>query len=58
MKGLTNKGEIKTICANLADLIDAGTFTPLPNEIRKIRLQLDKKPIVFSTFKKVLSIPA
>ncbi|MBN2091447.1 helicase, partial [candidate division KSB1 bacterium] len=48
MKGLSKKNEVKTICANLADLVDAGTFTPLPNEIRKIRQKLDKKQITYA----------
>ncbi|MBN1996648.1 helicase [candidate division KSB1 bacterium] len=48
MKGLSKKSEVKTICANLADLVDAGTFTPLPNEIRKIRQKLDKKQINYA----------
>ncbi len=48
MKGLSKKSEVKTICANLADLVDAGTFTPLPNEIRKIRQKLDKKQITYA----------
>lgn len=48
IKGLTKKSEVKTVCSNLAELIDAGTFTPLPNEIRKIRQQSDKKQISYA----------
>jgi hypothetical protein len=29
------------------DLIDKGTFTPLPNEIRKLKRKLDKKTISY-----------
>jgi hypothetical protein len=28
--------------------VDKGTFTPMPNEIRKLRQQLDKKQITYS----------
>jgi len=27
--------------------VDKGTFTPMPNEIRKLRQQLDKKQITY-----------
>ena len=29
------------------DLIDKGTFTPLPNEIRKLKRQIDKKSVSY-----------
>jgi superfamily II DNA/RNA helicase len=48
IKGLTKKSEVKTVCTNLAELIDTGTFTPLPNEIRKIRQQSDKRQITYA----------
>ena len=48
MKGITKKDEVKTACQNLSDLVDKGTFTPMPNEIRKIRQQLDKRQITYS----------
>ena len=30
---------------DLIDLVDKGTFTPLPNEIRKMKRELDKRAI-------------
>ncbi len=48
MKGITKKDEVKTACQNLSDLVDKGTFTPMPNEIRKVRQQLDKRQITYS----------
>jgi len=48
MKGITKKDEVKTACQNLSDLVDKGTFTPMPNEIRKVRQQLDKRQIIYS----------
>jgi superfamily II DNA/RNA helicase len=47
MKSITKKDEVKTACTNLSELVDKGTFTPLPNEIRKLRQQLDKKQITY-----------
>jgi superfamily II DNA/RNA helicase len=48
MKGITKRDDVKTACINLTDLVDKGTFTPMPNEIRKLRQQLDKKQITYS----------
>lgn len=42
-KSITRKADTKKACEVLADLIDKGTFTPLPNEIRKLKRRLDKK---------------
>jgi hypothetical protein len=47
MKSITKRDEVKTACTSLSELVDKGTFTPLPNEIRKIRQQLDKKQITY-----------
>lgn len=47
MKSITKRDEVKTACLNLSDLVDKGTFTPMPNEIRKLRQQLDKKQITY-----------
>ena len=44
-KSITRKEESKKACEALLDLIDKGTFTPLPNEIRKLKRQLDKKTL-------------
>lgn len=46
-KAITRKKETKKACDALRDLIDKGTYTPLPNEIRKLKRQLDKKQITY-----------
>lgn len=48
MKSITKRDDVKTACINLSELVDKGTFTPLPNEVRKLRQQLDKKHITYS----------
>lgn len=48
MKSITKRDDVKTACLNLSVLVDKGTFTPMPNEIRKLRQQLDKKQITYS----------
>lgn len=45
IKGITSRSDVKSVCDNLSALVDKGTFTPLPNEIRKLRQQMDKKQI-------------
>lgn len=47
LKGLTKRTDVKAVCESLSTLVDKGTFTPLPNELRKIRQQLDKKQITY-----------
>ena len=37
----------KTACENLIHSIDKGVHTPLPNEIRKMNQQLQKKHITY-----------
>ena len=44
-KGLTTRKEIKQACDSLYNLIENGTFTSLPNEIRKLKRKLVKKEI-------------
>jgi len=46
-KAITRKAETKKACEALRVLIDKGTYTPLPNEIRKLKRQLDKKQITY-----------
>lgn len=46
-KSITRKDDTKKACEALLNLIDKGTFTPLPNEIRKLKRQLDKKTISY-----------
>ena len=48
MKSLTKNENVKTVCQNLMELIDKGTYTPLPNEIRKIRQRLDKRQLTYA----------
>jgi len=47
IKSLTKLAEIKAVCDNLINSIEKGEHTPLPNEIRKIRQQLEKKQITY-----------
>lgn len=58
IKGLTKKNDVKKVCENLTELIDAGTYTPLPNEIRKIRQQADKKQITYAQVDNLLLLLA
>ncbi|MCD6441469.1 MAG: helicase [Candidatus Marinimicrobia bacterium] len=58
IKGLTKKSDVKKVCENLTELIDAGTYTPLPNEIRKIRQQADKKQITYAQVDNLLLLLA
>lgn len=46
-KGITRNSKVKNACEALNNLIDKGTFTPLPNEIRKLRRKLNKKEITY-----------
>mgnify|MGYP000905369705 CR=1 FL=1 len=47
MKGITKRDDVKKACINISDLVDKGTFTLLPNEVRKLRQKLDKKQITY-----------
>jgi len=46
-KSITRNANTKKAADALMDLIDKGTFTPLPNEIRKLKRQIDKKTISY-----------
>ena len=46
-KSITRKEKTKEASTALMNLIDKGTFTPLPNEIRKLKRKLDKKTISY-----------
>tara|TARA_R110002050_G_scaffold109799_1_gene221414 strand:+ start:145359 stop:148658 length:3300 start_codon:yes stop_codon:yes gene_type:complete len=46
-KSITRNAKTKKAADALMDLIDKGTFTPLPNEIRKLKRQIDKKTISY-----------
>ena len=47
IKSITKLTEVKTACQNLLSSIEKGEHTPLPNEIRKVRQQLEKKQITY-----------
>src|SRR5690606_21939103 len=47
LQSITRKADTKKACEALLKLIDKGTFTPLPNEIRKLKRQLDKKSLSY-----------
>ena len=46
-KSLTKRSEVKIACENLIILVERGVHTPLPNELKKIRQQLDKRQITY-----------
>lgn len=46
-KSITRKEDTVKACEALLNLIDKGIFTPLPNEVRKLKRQLDKKVISY-----------
>jgi superfamily II DNA/RNA helicase len=47
IKGVSKSKEVKLTCDNLAVLVEKGTYTPLPNELKKLRQELDKKVITY-----------
>jgi len=47
IKKMSKKGKFKTVCENLSEYVEKGTYTPIPKEIRKIRLSMDKRKISF-----------
>jgi superfamily II DNA/RNA helicase len=47
IKSITKLTEVKSACDNLITSIEKGEHTPLPNEIKKIRQQLEKKQITY-----------
>lgn len=46
-KSITRNANTKKAADALMVLIDKGTFTPLPNEIRKLKRQIDKKTFTY-----------
>ncbi|MFN8436402.1 MAG: helicase-related protein [Cytophagales bacterium] len=46
IKGITTNKAVKTACDNLNQFLEKGTFTPLPNELKKMKTQLGKKIIL------------
>jgi len=47
LKGITKRSEVKIACENLITSIDKGVHTPLPNEVKKMNQQLQKKHITY-----------
>jgi len=47
MKAISKLPNVKSACDNLMQSIEKGEHTPLPNEVRKIRQQLEKKQITY-----------
>lgn len=58
MKSITKSDEVRAACDNLIKSVEAGTHTPLPNEVRKIRQQLEKKQITYGQIDKIILIIA
>ncbi len=46
-KSITRNSDTKKACEAIMELIDKGTFTPLPNEIRKLKRQIDKNAVSY-----------
>ncbi|MCB0745885.1 MAG: helicase [Ignavibacteriae bacterium] len=46
-KSITSNSMSKKASEALMELVDLGTYTPLPNEIRKLKRQLDKRTITY-----------
>ena len=58
VKSITQRIEVKQACDSLKNFIEAGVYTPLPNEIRKIRLGFDKKQFTFAQAEKMILLIA
>jgi len=54
MRGITKLEEIKTICTNLIDLVDRGTYAVLPNEVKKLRQKVEKRQMTWQQAENVL----
>jgi SNF2 family DNA or RNA helicase len=57
-KTITQRSEVKTACDNLIILIENGTFTALPNEMKKVRQQFDKKAMALPQVENAILILA
>lgn len=57
-KAETKREDVKIACRNLMELVDKGTFTQLPNELKKLRQQRDKKQITYGQVDNLLIILA
>jgi hypothetical protein len=57
-KGITKRTEVKSACENLIASIDKGVHTPLPNEIKKMNQQLQKRHITYGQIDNLLLLIA
>lgn len=58
IKTLSKNGQVKTACENLKNMVEIGTYTALPNEIKKIRLKLEKKQITYAQAENIILLVA
>ena len=58
LKTLSKNPFVKKACANLKQMVENGIYTTLPNEIKKIRLKLEKKQITYAQAENILLIIA
>lgn len=54
LKSFTKNTNTKKAAEGLIHLVDKGTFTPLPNEVRKLKRQLDKRTITYGQLDKLV----
>lgn len=54
IRQITKHEEIKAVCTNLGELVDRGTYTQLPNEIKKLRQKVEKKQMTWQQAETVL----
>jgi len=53
-KAITKNKSVQNVCTQLIKLVDNGTFTALPNEVRKIKRKLDNKTLFFPQVENIL----
>ncbi|MBS0645916.1 MAG: DEAD/DEAH box helicase family protein [Verrucomicrobia bacterium] len=58
LKSITKMPEVKAACENMIHSIEKGEHTPLPNEIKKIRQQLEKRQITYGQVDNLLLMVA
>jgi len=58
IKSITKMTEVKAACENMIQSIEKGEHTPMPNEIKKVRQQLEKKQITYGQVDNLILIVA
>lgn len=58
LKTISKNPFVKKACDNLKQMVENGIYTTLPNEIKKIRLKLEKKQITYAQVENILLIIA